>query len=79
MPPNPMNGMINCSLEDDGVLSYEDTCTTMCNTGYEIQTGGAMRTCQSDGMLNGTNATCGRGVYHVKILLSKLVEIFPCS
>ena len=62
MPPNPMNGMINCSLGDDGVLSYEDTCDTFCNTGYEIQAGDDMRTCQSDGMFNGSSATCGRGV-----------------
>ena len=72
MPPNPMNGMINCSLGDDGVLSYEDICDTFCNTGYEIQAGDDMITCESDGIFNGTSATCGRGVYHVKILLSKL-------
>ena len=59
---NPVNGIINCSLGDDGVLSYEDTCTTLCNTGYEIQAGDAMRTCQSDMTFNGTNATCGRGL-----------------
>jgi len=69
MPPNPMNGMINCSLGDDGILSYEDTCTTMCNTGYEIQAGDSMRTCQSDMMFNGTSATCERGVCHVNIIL----------
>ena len=54
--------MINCSLGDDGVLSYEDTCDILCNTGYEIQTGDDMITCQSDGMFNGTIATCRRGV-----------------
>ena len=62
MPPNPKNGMINCSLEDDGVLSYEDTCTTVCNTGYEIRGDDDMWICQSDGIINGTNATCSRGV-----------------
>jgi len=62
MPSDPMNGMINCLLGDDGVLSYEDTCTTMCNTGYEIQAGDVMRTCQSNMMFNGTSAACGRGV-----------------
>ena len=61
LPPDPMNGMINCSLGDDGVLSYEDTCTTLCNTGYEVQAGDVMRTCQSNMMFNGTSATCGRG------------------
>ena len=60
MPTNPMNGMINCSLGDDGVLSNEDTCTATCDTGYML-TGDAMRTCQSDGMFNGTEAMCNRG------------------
>ena len=60
MPTNPLNGMINCSLGDDGVLSYEDTCTVTCNTGYML-IGDDMRTCQSDGMLNGTEAMCDRG------------------
>jgi len=62
MPSDPMNGIVNCSLGDDKALSYEDTCTTMCNTGYEIQAGDAMRTCQSNMMFNGIGATCGRGV-----------------
>ena len=62
MPTNPMNGMINCSLGDDGFLSYEDTCDIFCNTGYEIQSGDDMITCESDGMVNGTIPTCGRGL-----------------
>jgi len=33
---DPNNGMINCSLEDEGVPSYEDTCSFTCNTGYEL-------------------------------------------
>ena len=53
--------MTNCSLGIDGVLSYEDTCTTMCNTGYETQAGAVMRICQGDGMFNGTMAMCNRG------------------
>ncbi|XP_065904304.1 receptor-type tyrosine-protein phosphatase delta-like isoform X2 [Dysidea avara] len=60
MPTNPMNGMISCQLGDDGVLSYEDICTTTCNSGYEIQDGDAMRTCGSDRSFNGTDATCSR-------------------
>ena len=59
MPPI-MNGMIDCSLGDDVVLSYEDTCTATCDTGYML-IGDAMRTCQSDGMFNGTEAMCSRG------------------
>ena len=60
MPPNPMNGMISCLLSDDGVLSYEDICTATCDSGY-VLTGDAMRTCQSDGIFNGTEAMCSRG------------------
>jgi len=60
MPSDPMNGMINCSLGDDGVLSYEDTCTVTCDTGYMV-TGDDMRICQSDGTLTGTDANCTRG------------------
>ena len=69
MPINPMNGMINCSLGDDELLNYEDTCGIFCNTGYNIQSGDDMITCESDGMFNGTSATCGRGMQHVKFML----------
>ena len=57
---NPDNGMINCSLGDDGVPSYEDTCSFTCNTGYEL-TGSDTGTCQSDGSWSGTNGVCRRG------------------
>ena len=52
-----INGLINCSLGDDGVLSYEDTCSFTCNTGYEL-TGSDTRTCQSDGSWSGNDAVC---------------------
>ena len=51
---NPNNGTINCSLGDDGIPSYEDTCSFTCNTGYEL-TGSDTRTCQSDGIWSGTD------------------------
>ena len=54
------NGVINCSLGDDGVSSYEDTCSYTCNTGYEL-TGSDTRTCQSDGSWSGSDASCNRG------------------
>ena len=57
-----MNGMINCSLEDNGVLFYEDTCSFTCNTGYEL-TGSDTRTCQSDGSWSGNETMCVRGKY----------------
>jgi len=52
--------MINCSLGDDGVPSYEDTCSFTCNTGYEL-TGSDTRTCQSDGSWSGSDDMCRRG------------------
>ena len=76
MPTNPMNGMINCSLGDDGVLSYEDSCTATCDTGY-ILTGDAMRTCQSDGIFNGTEAMCNRGKLCACVI--KTHGSVPCS
>ena len=52
--------MISCLLGDDGVPSYEDTCSFTCNTGYGL-TGSDTRTCQSDGSWSGGDATCDRG------------------
>ena len=57
---DPNNGRINCSLGDDGVPSYEDTCSFTCNTGYEL-TGSNARTCQSNGSWSGTANVCTRG------------------
>ena len=58
---SPTNGMISCSLGDDGVPSYEDTCSFTCNTGYEL-TGSDTRTCQSNGNWSGTDILCRRGI-----------------
>ena len=59
---NPNNGMISCSLGDDGVSSFEDTCSFTCNTGYEL-TGSDTRICQSDGSWTGSDQVCRRGNY----------------
>ena len=59
---NPNNGMINCSLGNNGAPSYEDTCSFTCNTGYEL-TGSDTRTCQSDGSWSGIETDCNRGRY----------------
>ncbi|XP_065899772.1 uncharacterized protein [Dysidea avara] len=53
----PNNGAMDCSLGDDGVASYEDTCNVTCNTGYEL-TGNPQRTCQSDGSWSGSPVSC---------------------
>ena len=60
---NPNNGMFTCSLGDDRITSYEDTCSFTCNTGYEL-TGSDTRTCQSDGSWSGTDDICRRGMLH---------------
>ena len=57
---NLNNGLINCSLGDDGVPSYKDTCSFTCNTGYEL-TGNDTRTCQSNGSWSGSDDVCRRG------------------
>ena len=57
---NPANGMINCSLGDDGFPSLGDTCTVTCDDGYEL-TGSNTRTCQSNRSWSGSDATCSRG------------------
>ena len=57
---DPNNGMIICSLGDDGVPSYKDTCSFTCNTGYEL-TGNDTRTCQSDGSWSGSDPMCRQG------------------
>ena len=64
----PKNGFINCSLGDDGVTSYEDTCSFTCNTGYEL-TGSDTRTCQSNGSWSGSETNCSRGTYIIIICL----------
>ena len=57
----PNDGMINCSLGDDEVFSYEDNCSFTCNTGYEL-TGSDTRTCQSNGSWSGSDDVCRRGI-----------------
>ena len=59
MPANTLNGILDCPPGDDGVLSYEDTCSVTCAMGYMVS-GDAVRTCQSNGTFNGTEADCSR-------------------
>ena len=55
--------MISCSLEDDEVPSYEDTCNFTCDTGYVLN-GSDTRTCQSNGSWSGSIVMCSRGEYN---------------
>jgi len=57
---DPNNGVMTCLLGDDGVSSYQDTCSFTCYTGYVI-TGSDTRTCQSDGSWSGSESMCIRG------------------
>ena len=54
--------MINCSLGDDGVPSYEDTCSFTCNTGYEL-IGSEVMICQSDGNWSLSEVACNESKY----------------
>ena len=75
---DPNIGMINCSMEDDRVPSYEDTCSFTCNTGYEL-TGNDTRTCQSDGIWSGTEMMCRRGKHCTVVcgcVVSRVYNIF---
>ena len=54
------NGTYRCIRGSDRVLSYEDTCRLVCNTGYEL-TSSDTRTCQSDGSWSGSDDVCRRG------------------
>ena len=56
---NPSNGVINCSLGDDGIFSYEDVCMYSCNNGYELVY--ETRMCQSNGSWSGTDDVCRKG------------------
>ena len=73
---DPSNGMINCSLGDDGVPSYEDICSFACNTGYEL-TGSDTRTCQSDGNWRGSSDVCKKGIF--VCTLAKTVKSSLCT
>ena len=64
-----MNGIINCSLGDDGTFSYEDTCSLTCNTGYEL-TGSDTRICQSNGNWSGVDAMCNRSMFSLSTYLN---------
>jgi len=61
---DPNNGAITCSLGDDGVPSYEDTCSFTCNDGFEL-TGNDIWNCQSDGSWTGSEIICIRGKYYL--------------
>jgi len=70
---DPYNGVVICSLGDDNVPLYEDTCNYTCNTGYVLTASSDTRTCQSDGSWSdgswskgnwsGSDEVCRRGMF----------------
>jgi len=62
---DPGNGTMTCSLGDDGVPSYEDTCSFTCNSGYKLTGSGDTRTCQSDGSWSGNETNCSESKYYI--------------
>jgi len=54
---DPDGRNISCSLGDDGIPSFEDTCKISCAAGY-ILTGSDVRICQSDGTWSNTDNVC---------------------
>jgi len=56
----PNNGIISCSLKNQGAPFNGDTCSFTCNAGYEL-TGSDTRTCQSDTRWSGSETICLRG------------------
>jgi len=70
---DPSNGTIICSFGNDGVPSYEDTCSYTCNTGYEL-TGSDTRTCQSNGNWSESDIGCVIGMLHI-YLFSLAIQV----
>ena len=53
----PLDGIIDCSLGDDGQPNVGDFCRFTCDDGFELD-GSDMRTCQNDSSWSGTETTC---------------------
>ena len=51
-----------CSLGDDGVPSYGDTCSINCAIGYQL-TDNDTRICLSNGKWSSNDNVCHRGTY----------------
>ena len=58
--PTIDNGNFTCSLGDDGVHSYKDTCSITCDIGYTV-TGSETRMCLSNGTWSGMDGRCDTG------------------
>ena len=71
----PDNGVIVCSLGDDGAPTNEDTCTVTCNDGFDLS-GAATRRCRvrrNKGTWTGQKASCTGGI---QLMMSHEVPVF---
>jgi len=57
---DPDNGMVDCSLGDNGVPTEGDTCVYQCDDGY-VLSGDPARECLSNGAWSGIDTTCDIG------------------
>ena len=77
--PEVDNGNVACSLGDDGVYSYEDTCDVLCNLGYTM-TGSDTKRCLSNGSWSGMDTVCERGTnYYQTVCIHKYHRIIYLS
>jgi len=67
----PDNGMINCSLGDDGNPTNGDTCSFTCDVGFGL-IGPQERRCEfQSGQIrwSGRNVSCDEGTLNVQCIL----------
>jgi len=70
MPPD--NGDSSCSM---GTSNIGDTCTVLCDPGYEIQSGNGTRACQDDGSWTGIDVICTLGKCFLVMLVAMLITV----
>ena len=75
MLPDPVYGMITCSLGDDGAATNGDTCNYACNDGNVRLSGDVMRIC-SDMMWSGNETVCVPGKVHITLYVCIYVYMY---
>lgn len=65
---DPPDGVIACSVGNDGVPSVGDTCTTEC-IGVVMTDGPRSRTCGTNGTWSSTSLVCGPGEIVIELIL----------
>ena len=74
MLDDPGNGTVNCSLGDDGIPSYEDTCNYTCDSGFELF-GSDQRMCLFDGTWSSGDVVCDIGMMNVIFISPKVPKL----